>query len=55
MNELNGRIEAFDTMPVELEVTCVDGQFTRKISALKIDRVHGNLAHYGLEKRIKQV
>ena len=43
VNVLNGRVEAFETMPVELEVESVDGQFTRKISALTTDRVTGNL------------
>ena len=43
VNVLNGRVEAFKTMPVELEVESVDGQFTRKISALTTDRVTGNL------------
>ncbi|XP_067040969.1 uncharacterized protein [Acropora muricata] len=43
VNVLNGRVEAFETMPVELEVESVDGHFTRKISALTTDRVTGNL------------
>ena len=43
MNVINGRVEAFETMPVELEVESVDGQFTRKTSALTTDRVTGNL------------
>ena len=43
MNVLNGRVEAFETMPVEPEVESVDGQFTRKISALTIERVTGSL------------
>ena len=30
VNVLNGRVEAFETMPVELEVESVDRQFTRK-------------------------
>ena len=42
VNVLNGRVEAFETMPVELEVLSVDGQFARKISALTTDRVTGN-------------
>ncbi|XP_068749411.1 uncharacterized protein [Montipora capricornis] len=43
VNVLNGRVEAFETMPVKLEVLSVDGQFARKISALTTDRVTGNL------------
>ena len=43
VNVLNGRVEAFETMPVEFEVESVDGQFTRKISALTTDRGTGNL------------
>ena len=43
VNALSGRVEAFETMPVGLEVESVDGQFTRKISALTTDRVTRNL------------
>ena len=43
MNVLNGRVEAFETMPVEPEVESVDGHFTINISALTIERVTGNL------------
>ena len=57
VNALNGRVEAFETMPVEVEVESVDGQFTRKISALTTDQVpsYRKLVHYRLEKRIEQV
>ena len=43
VNIPNGRVEAFETMPVELEVESIDGQFTSINSALTTDRVTGNL------------
>ena len=43
MNVLNGKVEAFETMPVELEVESAGRQLTRRISALTTDRVTGNL------------
>ena len=43
VNVLNRKVEAFQTMPVELEVESLYGQLTRRISALTTDRVTGNL------------
>ena len=39
VNELNGRTETFETMPVEFETESLDGSFIRRISAFTTDRV----------------
>ena len=52
VNVLNGRVEAFETMPVELEVERVAGQ---KNQCSNNRPSYRKLPHYRLEKRIEQV
>ena len=46
INTLNGTVESFDSMPVDLLIESVDGQFINRFSAITTNRVTGNLKPY---------